>query len=312
MAWTSRTGRSFKSDSQAAISARIRRKQRLGRYLKPYGFIAPYLVLFVTFLVVPIFYAAYMSLFQQRGVHRNFVGLDNYFRALTDPNFLNSLQSIGWFLVLQLIFLIGIAIALALFIDADILPGKAGRAFRIIFFAPYAVPAVIGALMWGYLLSPSIGPFAQLAVLLGFEPIDFFSNLTLTTVNMVVWRWAGYNMVLLLTALTSIPRDVIESARMDGASGIRIGLQIKLPMIKPMVVLCTVLTIIGGMQLFDEPTILRDVTTVPRWFTPNLYIYNVAFSRGNFGMAATISFLLAIVTMILAFGFRYLVENRED
>ena len=135
---------------------------------------------------------------------------------------------------------------------------KFGRSFRTIFFIPFAVPAVVGAVMWSFLLEPQFGPLVHLANAFGFGGTNFFSpSLILPTIIVIViWEWTGYNMVILYTALKSVPRDVVEAAILDDTPLWRIIVRIKLPLVRPAIVMLIFLNMIGALQLFTEPLIL--------------------------------------------------------
>ena len=144
---------------------------------------------------------------------------------------------------------------------------KFGRIFRTIFFIPFAVPAVVGAVMWSFLLEPQFGPFVHLANAFGFHGTNFFSpSLILPTIIVIViWEWTGYNMIILYTALKSVPRDVVEAAILDDTPLWRIILRIKLPLVRPAIVMLIFLNMIGALQLFTEPLILSTTSRPARY-----------------------------------------------
>jgi len=271
--------------------------------LVPYLFIAPYLLIFFGFFLVPIFYAFYLSLHAERGLERVFVGFDNYFTLIGDSYFHESLINVGLLLFLQFVFIIGSALLFALLLDLPIVKKKLKSFFRLSFFLPYAVPSAIVALMWGFILSPSIGPFVPILEGVGITDFDFFDYIIPVVTNMLVWKWAGYNMIILYTGLTSISPELYEAARIDGASQFQIAWHIKIPLLKPMLIFASVMTIIGGLQVFNEPAVLDDITYVPNNLTPNYYIYDIAFNRGAFTHAAAAAVILAVIIGVLAFGF---------
>jgi multiple sugar transport system permease protein len=140
--------------------------------------------------------------------------------------------------------------------------------------------------------------------------VDFLSGdmVLLSIVNIVTWEFAGYNMLVLVAQLKSIDPNLYEAARVDGASGWHIIRHVKLPLVRPAVVLTTVFTIIGTLQLFAEPLILRPIaTSIGFNYTPNMAAYNEAFNNNNYHLAAAESVLLAIAAMVLSFGFLRLV-----
>ena len=179
---------------------------------------------------------------------------------------------------IQIPVMLAIAFFFATIFDLGV--AKFGRTFRTIFFIPFAVPAVVGAVMWAFLLEPQFGPFTHAASAVGIHNVNFFSRSLLlpSIIVIVIWEWTGYNMVILYTALRSVPRDVVEAAILDHASLWKIILRVKLPMVRPAIVLLIFLNSIGALQLFTEPLILAYFQTaaVSVNYTPTLYIYNTA------------------------------------
>jgi multiple sugar transport system permease protein len=291
---------------------RISQDERRGRF--GWVLLAPFAVTFVLFLIVPLVYALWLSLHSRSitGV-QNWAGFDNYLRAFADPSFLGGLGRVLVFGLLQAPIMLIVALVLALMLDA--VTTRLSRVSRIVAFMPYAVPAVIGVLMWGFLYSPQLGPAAILTTLFGDAAPDLLgANMVLySLVNVVTWQMTGYNMIIIYAALQGLPRDIYEAARLDGAGGWKLATQIKLPLVAPAVVLSTVFTIIGTLQLFSEPKVMQSTRpdAVPADFTPNMYAYNQAFAYGQFNYAATISFVLGIVIIIGSYVFLFITRRRS-
>ena len=182
-------------------------------------------------------------------------------------------------------------------------------------YVPYAVPGVVAALMWGYLYGPDFGPFAQVAGWFGAPPPPFFSErgMFFSIVNIVNWEFVGYNMIILYAALRSIPTELYEAARVDGASEARIAWSIKIPSIRPAIMLTIIFSIIGSFQLFNEPRLMCFLapTVIGTDWSPNLYAYNIAFVNQDTNYAAAISFLLGFVIAVLSYIFQ-LSANRKE
>ncbi|HUC58511.1 MAG TPA: sugar ABC transporter permease, partial [Streptosporangiaceae bacterium] len=126
----------------------------------------------------------------------------------------------------------------------------------------------------------------------------------------VTWEWAGYNMTIVLTSLTSVPHEVLESGKIDGASELALAWRIKLPMIRRTIAFISVISIIGTLQLFNEPVILNDIASIGSTYTPNQLIYNTAFSFGNEQLAAAQSIVLALITVLATGAFYGIVRSR--
>jgi multiple sugar transport system permease protein len=287
------------------------RRRRLGRHTGVgLAFVAPFTVLLVAFLVLPLAYAFKLSLYRSTLIEGEVFALfDNYRQAFADPLFRNGVVRVVGFGLIQTPVMIGLALVAALIIDG--VTSRLSRAFRLAAFVPYAVPAVIGTLMWGFLYSPNTGPLSSL-----FGQTDFLSqNLVLGSLgNVVTWMWAGYNMIVLYAALQGLPRELYEAAALDGASQLQINLRIKVPLISSALVLVTVFTIVGTLQFFTEPLILQPLNpgSITDHYTPNVYAFNLAFSYQQYNYAAAISFLLGAVVFVGAYLFLFLNRRRSS
>jgi multiple sugar transport system permease protein len=269
-----------------------------------YLFVLPFMVVFVAMLVVPLAYSGYLSFFRVQLIGGNaFVGFDNYVRAVQDTTFIAGVLRMVQFLVIQVPIMLGLALLFALIIDSGRLHLK--RFVRLSIFVPYAVPGVIAALMWGYLYGRDFGPFAQFARELGTTAPNFLSRdlMLYSIMNIVTWSFVGYNMIIMFAALRAIPSEIYEAARVDGAGEIRVAWSIKIPAIRPALLLTTIFSVIGTFQLFNEPSILSTIApnVIGIGYTPNLYAYNIAFIGREVNYAAALAFLLGFVIMIVSY-----------
>lgn len=279
----------------------------------PYLFLAPFLLLFTFFLIIPLLYALQLSLFDQRLVGGNvFVGLHNYAEAFTDGNFLEGVRRMAIFGIVQIPVMIGLALAVALLLDGGLVWLR--RTFRLTFFLPYAVPSVVAALIWGYLYGPSFGPLAAIGHNLHVPVPAFLSpSWMLASIgNVVTWEYAGYNMIILFAALQGVPAELRDAAAVDGASEWQIARRIKIPLVKPALLLTIMFSIIGTLQLFNEPQIMFAIapTVIGNHYTPNLYAYTLAFTNQQYNYSAAISFTLGLIVFIGSYTFM-LVTNRR-
>ena len=286
----------------------------------PYVFLTPAIVFFLVFMVVPIGYTVYLSLRRVKvsglglggGARREiFAGLANYTAVLGDSEYWQSALRVLIYGCLLVPTMLGLALTFALLLD---LPKARARAFsRIAIFLPYAVPAVIASLMWGFMYLPSVGPGQYLLTLAGFQPVDLLGTTTiyLAIANIALWGGTGFNMIVLYTALRAIPTELYESARIDGATEWQIAWRIKIPMLSPALIMTAVFSLIATLQVFSEPTTLRPLTNaLPSNWTPLMKIYQDAFARDDIYTAAAASIVLAAVTLVLSFGFLRLVQSR--
>ncbi|MFE2744581.1 carbohydrate ABC transporter permease [Streptomyces scopuliridis] len=270
-----------------------------------WGFIGPFMAVFALVFLAPIGYSFYLSLFRDQLVGgTSFVGLDNYQRALEDPRFWSALGRVSLFLAVQVPVMLGIALLVALAIDSGRLHGR--NFFRIAIFLPYAVPAVVAALMWGFLYGTRFGLVGNANDALGVSLPDPLSpGLVLASIgNIVTWEFMGYNMLIFYSALRLIPHALYEAAEIDGAGQWRIIRAIKLPALRGALAIATIFSVIGSFQLFNEPSILQSLApnAITTYFTPNLYTYSLAFSGQQHNYAATVAIVMGVLTMIIAYA----------
>ena len=276
----------------------IQRRDRRGVW-----FVVPFLLGFALFMLVPLGYAIYTSLYTYRIIGgTSFTGAANYTQTLQSGQFWSGVIRVIIFAAIQIPVMLAIAFFFATVFDLGV--AKFGTAFRTIFFIPFAVPAVVGAVMWSFLLEPQFGPFTRLAGALGFSGTNFFSPSLLLPIIIVIviWEWTGYNMMILYTALKSVPRDVVEAAILDDTPLWKIVLRIKLPMVRSAIVMLIFLNTIGALQLFTEPQILSyfEQGAVSLNYTPSVYIYNTAIAADQTNLAAAMAVILALVIVAIS------------
>jgi multiple sugar transport system permease protein len=287
-----------------------RRRQTLAGY----AFIAPFMVLFVAMLVLPLSYAGYLSLFRDRLVGGTvFAGLENYQQALTDPLFRDGVLRMARFLLIQVPLMLAVALVFALVLDSGRV--RLARFIRLSVFVPYAVPAVIAALMWGYLYGPDFGPFAQLSRDLGLGTPGFLTGdwMLASMANIVTWEFVGYNMIIMFAALQAVPAHLYEAGAVDGAGELRIAWHIKIPAIRPALLLTAIFSVIGTFQLFTEPAVLWDIApnVIGSSYTPNWYAYNLVFTNQELNYSAAVPFLLGAAIVLVSYAV-LLTTNRRS
>jgi multiple sugar transport system permease protein len=281
-------------------------------------FLGPFGVLFALFFLLPIGYAVYESLLrvQVSGLGlgpsaTRFVGLANYAQAFSDSSFLQGVGRVLLFGVVQIPVMLVFATVLALLLD--LAAARFRRFFRLVFFLPYGIPGVSAAILWSFLYLPGLSPVVAALQHAGFGTVNFLgaSSALWSIANIVTWEYTGYNMLIIYAALQAIPADLYEAAHLDGASEWKVATRIKLPMVTGALVLTAIFSIIGTLQLFSEPQVLRAITSnISSSYTPNLLAYTQAFTDNNPNYAAAIAVILAVGTFILSFGFLKLVQRR--
>ncbi|MFE1499767.1 carbohydrate ABC transporter permease [Streptomyces albidoflavus] len=272
---------------------------------------------FVLFTVVPVGYAFWQSLQKTErtggtfGRTRTvFAGFEQYAEVLSSPFLLDSVLRVVLFALVQIPVMLLISLVLALLLDSTV--ARCKRFFRLVYFVPYGIPGVVAALMWAFLYDPRLSPVVDGLRSLGLHVDLLGADAILWSIgNVVTWTYTGYNMLILYAALQAVPSDIGEAARVDGASGWTIALRIKIPIIRPALVLTGVFSLIGTFQLFTEPQVFRSISTsVTSTFTPNLAAYSLA-SGDDYSGAAALSVLLALVTFLLSFAFLRFTTRRQ-
>lgn len=282
----------------------------------PYVFISPFLVLFMVFGLFPLLFSLYLA-FQvwepTNGLHSmEFVGLGNFAFALQDEWFWKSLRNTGWLALASGIPQHLVAIPLAVFIHLSFTRLRNGVVGA--YFLPYITSTVAIAIMFSSLFSTDYGlinqglrAIAQIPGLGWFMPannIDWMGNadnIKPAVAMIVFWRYVGFNVVLYLAALQTIPKDIYEAATMDGAGRFQQFWFITLPSLRPMIYFGVTLSVIGGLQLFEEPFILTGGRggSDQAGMTTAIYLYRMAFDFNDFGAASAMSWLLFVVVVVL-------------
>lgn len=289
-------------------------RQQRARKLAPYLFIAPFFGLFAVFGLFPLLFSVWLSLHQWDAASglasMRWVGLENYWFAITDPWFQRSLWNTLWYAVVAGVPQHLVALPLAYFIHTTL--KRSRNAVIGAYFVPYITSSVAIALIFGTLLSKDFG---VINALLPGEPIDWLGNASYAKpaiAFVVFWRFLGWNLVLYLSALQVIDHTLYEAAQLDGASRWQQFRHVTLPLVRPMMFFAITLTIIGNLQLFEEPFILVDPESgiAPAVMTTAMFMYRVAFSDGDFGLASAVSWLLFLVIAALTWGNSRLFGNQ--
>ncbi|MGY0195962.1 carbohydrate ABC transporter permease [Leptothrix sp. BB-4] len=283
------------------------RRLRLPPAWAPYVFISPFLVLFAVFGVFPLSFSLYLA-FQSweptAGLaSMKFVGFENFVFALQDEWFWKSLSNTGWLAFVSGVPQHIVAIPLAYFIHTSFRRLRNGVVGA--YFLPYITSTVAISMMFSTLFSTDYGLINQgLGWLAGVAPVDWLNraeNVKPAISLVVFWRYVGFNVVLYLAALQTIPKDLYEAATMDGAGRFQQFVFITLPSLRPMIYFGVTLSVIGGLQLFEEPFILVGARggTDQSGMTTAMYMYRTAFEFNDFGAASAMSWLLFAFVAVL-------------
>ncbi|GAB3806793.1 carbohydrate ABC transporter permease [Micromonospora zhanjiangensis] len=277
----------------------------------PYLYVAPFFVLFAIFGLYPLGYTAWVSLhdWDLLAEDHPFVGLANYSALLGDADFWNSVVNTLGIFVLSTVPQLLLALWLANLLNRTL---RARTGFRMGVLIPNITSTAAVAIVFGQLFSRQFGLFNWLLGLVGLPGVDWRADRLgawVAVSTMVDWRWTGYNALIFLAAMQAIPRDLYESAALDGARPARQFWSITVPMLRPTIVFCTVISTIGGLQLFTEPLLFNSGTNPIRGGplresqTVTMYMFENAFApHFNFGYGSAIAWMLFLLIVLVAIG----------
>lgn len=269
----------------------------------PYLFLLPYLLIFAVFWAWPII-DSFLTSFQdtRAGAAGQGFSLANWKRVLTDDFFYTALKNTALILVIQVPLMLALATALAVALGSKLL--RAQGLFRFAFFAPLVVGTVPYSAIFRLLFSSDGGAVNAGLRSIGLGPVDWLNQpapAMSVIILALIWRWTGYNAIILLAGLQAIRQDVYEAASLDGATPLQQFWSITLPLLRPTLLFTLVLSIIGTLQLFTEPQLITGGGPGNATMTLGTYLYQQGFRSFNFGYASTIAYIVAIIAAIFSF-----------
>ncbi|MHA0857909.1 carbohydrate ABC transporter permease [Paenibacillus sp. CMAA1364] len=279
-------------------------EQRRSR-ITAYTFISPFFILFSIFGLYPILFTFYLSFFKWDALGpMKYVGIKNYDLIISDPTFWISFSNTLIMGVMGTVPQLIIALFVAVILNSTLTNFK--KSFRILYFMPNITSIVAVALVFSTMFGNN-GMINWLLNGLGLENIAFNSGwwgVKIAISTMVMWRWTGYNAIIFLSGLQSIPTDLYEAAKIDGANRSQQLMFITLPLLKPFIVFVTLLSTIGSLQLFTEPYVFLGQSgtgsTREEGVTMVTYLYSEAFRNGFFGTAAATAVMLFLITIVFS------------
>ena len=282
--------------------------------LAPYLFIFPFFFMFIVFNLFPLLYTFIISFARWDGINElEFVGLANYIRLFTqDPFFWRTLWNTVFIIIIAIPIQILLGLSLAVLLK-DFFRGRIRSAIQFLNFSPFLTSAVAVAVLFAILFDTRGGTINNILMALGLlqTEIPWLTSSTyaiITLVILLVWRFFGYLMVLLLAGLSTIPDTHYEAAKIDGASWFQSFRHITMPGLKGTFVFIVITSAISGMQLFGEPMMLFGHVNLPLGgpdrvaLTSVMYLFDTAFQRFNLGYGAALSYGLFVIIFILSIG----------
>ncbi|MDT0442239.1 sugar ABC transporter permease [Streptomyces sp. DSM 41886] len=284
------------------------RRRRTGLF-----FVLPFAVVFALFMVWPIVQGIWMSFTDQSLSLKDteFVGFDNYAEAFGDPDVWSSLGNTVFFTVISVVPLVLLALCMALLVHT----GLAGQwVWRLAFFAPYLLPVSVVTMIWQWLYQPDLGMFNQALDKVGIAPVGWLSDEAFAMWSMAaltVWWTIGFNFLLYLAALQSVPDTLYEAAALDGAGAWRRLFSITLPQLSRTTVLVVMLQVLASLKVFDQIYIMTKGG--PNGSTRPIleYIYDVGFTGYRLGYASAISYLFFAIIVIVSIAQLRFMPRKE-
>lgn len=290
-------------------------KRRAGsgrQWLEIALFVGPALIVFVTFVILPVVLAGVFSLYNWNGLGplERFIGLDNYVRALSDPLFLGAIGNNFTILIASILIQGPLAISVALLLNRK-LPGRS--IIRALIFVPYVLAEVIAGLSWKLLLSPRGGVNALLESMgLGAFTQPWLANPDIALwvmFSILTWKYLGFAILLMLAGLQGVPEELNEAAAIDGANWWQIQTRITLPLLAPTIRIWIFLSMIGSLQLFD----MVWVTTRggPVGSTNTMAVYLIQYGQGQYGYGSAIAVILFVISLAVALVYQRFAMRRD-
>ena len=306
-------GRPAGAPSRPVVRPGRRRADRR-RLLEIALFAGPAVLVYVLFVLVPIGLAAYYSVFRWNGLEplTDFVGLDNYVRAFTDPVFLGALGHNAFFVVMSLVVQLPVALAVALLLNRKM---RGRTAFRTIVFIPYVLSEVIAGVTWLLILQPDglmdrvlegVGLGGLVQLWLADRTVVLW-----TVLAVISWKYIGLAIILFLAGLQGVPEELHEAASIDGASWWQVQRRITLPLLGPTIRIWMFLSIIGSLQLFDMVWVMTGGGPANASNTMATYMIDRGFRRSQFGYGSAVAVILFVVSLVAAVFYQRFVLRRD-
>lgn len=295
------------------LSPRRRRSRKTG--LRGLVYIAPAMVLVVAFFVIPVIFTGWMSLhnWPLMGGTR-WIGFRNYVRMVHDARFMAALRFTAYYTVVVTVAIFAVAFPLAIFVEKQ---RQFVSAYRTIIFLPVVVGLATASLLWVWLAnvdSGFIGPALKALGMVDKGPnlLATFDSAFLTIIVMVVWKIAGFTMIILLTGLQAIPADLTEAARIDGAGRWQRFRHLTLPLMRKTIALALIVSVTGSILAFDQFYIMTSGGPQNRMISVVYYIFNQSFVSFNLGYGAALSIVLLAILVAISIIQLWLLSVRED
>ncbi|MCJ8014663.1 sugar ABC transporter permease [Paenibacillus sp. KQZ6P-2] len=280
--------------------------------LRPYSMVAPAIIVFSVFFIYPIFYMIYLSMFDWNFVSptKDFVGIQNFVDLLTEPEFRQVLTNTTMYTILTVTLSTGLSLLLALWLN------RGSFFYGIVqgaIFSPHIISLVSISLLWSWLMDPEYGLLNWVIGLFGFEKLQWLSHPDTSLISLVivaVWKGVGYNTLVFIAGLQSIPADIYEAASLDRSRPWTTFIKLTMPMLSPTIFFLVIINMIGSFQVFETIAIMTQGGPVNSTNTLVYYIYEYGFRFFKIGYASAAGVILLFIVGILTIIYFKLLSNR--
>jgi raffinose/stachyose/melibiose transport system permease protein len=298
---------------KVSVQSRHKRFGRVGTLLL---FLLPSLAFYFVFIFFPVIQAVYYSFYNWSGLGplTNFIGLKNYATAFQNTTFLAAFTHNVEILVLSLVFQLSLSLVLALVIGKT-LPGR--TLFRTIFFMPFILSEVIAGYIWIFIYEPTNNGLINTAlahVIPGFQAQAWLGNPSIVLLSIfvaMIWKYFGLHLVLYVAAIQNIPDEIIEAARIDGASTMQVVRHISLPLLGSTLRLSIFLSALGSLQYFDLIWIMSSGGPVHASETMATYLYKAGFQSFELGYGSSVGVIMMLICFVFSLLYQRFIMRRD-
>lgn len=292
----------------------VARKSNLRKYLPMYLSIAPFFIIYLCFGIAPVIFSLYLAFQRWDGIGQmNFIGLNNFVFALTDPIFGQAILNTFEIWIISTIPMLVLALLLAFLLN---MRKRSKFAYQVAYLLPNITSTVAIALIFGSFFGDQYGLINQMLGTMHLNTIGWLTDawpMRWAVAMITIWRWTGYNALIYMAGLQSIPSDFYEAARIDGANTWRTFYHITLPLLRPVILFTVISSTLGGMTLFTEPQILfgNNGGVGNSGLTMSLYQYWQAFASFHYGFGAAVGWIMFFILVIFTFVNWKIVQSTE-
>jgi lactose/L-arabinose transport system permease protein len=309
-----RSNQAVAADRPAAAARPVPapRLQTLWRHRWPLLFVSPFFVLFAAFFLYPILFSLWLSIHETRGTNLlRFVGLDNFARLFRDAQFWGSMLNAAILFLIYVPLMTAAAVVIAAVLNAGFV--RLQGVWRALIFLPHITSMVAAGYTFRLLLDKDSGYVNAALGVFGASPIGWLDDTWWARISigvLMIWAWLGYNTVIMLAGLQTIPPELVEAAKVDGANRAQAFLRITVPLLKPVILFAVTLSIIGTFSMFTEPYVLTRGGPGRATETPVMQIFSTTFEEVRYGYAAAMAFVyFAVVVTVTVFQFWFVTRR---